>query len=159
VCGLHLGPVPKYGLEVRRLNLCQIVEPIEMIVRPVSTMIRVQIGNLDAAERELVRCREIMASGEDWRGLVGAVARAEAIFAAAEARFEDAERQFEKAAEIFRRYQVRFEEPDALYYWGRALHGSGDHARENESSMRQSRSTSDAAPVSDGSSASKRPER
>jgi tetratricopeptide (TPR) repeat protein len=74
----------------------------------------------------------ILENGEDWRGLVGAVARAEAVTAAAEGKSQDAERQFEKAGEIFRRYHVPFEEAEALYYWGRALNASGEHARANE---------------------------
>jgi tetratricopeptide (TPR) repeat protein len=73
-----------------------------------------------------------MASGEDWRGLAGTVVRAEAVVAAAAGRFEDAEAEFEQSTEIFRRYQVPFEEAEALYYWGRALNVSGDHARASE---------------------------
>jgi tetratricopeptide (TPR) repeat protein len=104
----------------------------EVLVRPVSATILVENGHLDAAERDLVRCREIMAAGEDWRGLTGTVLLAEAVLAAAQGKFKGADTHFEKATEIFRRYQVPFEEADALYYWGRTLHGSGDHARANE---------------------------
>jgi len=104
----------------------------EILIRPVSAVIQAQIGQLDAAEHELVRCREIVASGEDWRGLAGYVALAEAVVAAAKGRFEDAEPQFERAAEIFRRHQVPLEETEALYYWARALNAAGDHARANE---------------------------
>jgi len=104
----------------------------EILVRSIIASICVQIGSLDAAERELVRCREIMALGEDWRGLAGFVVRAEAVVSAATGKYEGAEAQFEKAIEIFRRYQVPFEEADALYYWGRALNASGEHGLANE---------------------------
>jgi tetratricopeptide (TPR) repeat protein len=104
----------------------------EVPIRPVSALIRVELGQLAAAEHELVRCREIMASGEDWRGLAGVAVLAEAVVAAAEGRFQNAEAQFEKSAEIFRRYQVPFEEADAFYYHGRALNAVGQHERANQ---------------------------
>jgi tetratricopeptide (TPR) repeat protein len=104
----------------------------EILIRPVSALIQVQLGQLGPAERELQRCREIMASGEDWRGLAGAFVLAEAVVAAANRRFEDAESRFEKAVEIFRRYQVLFEEADALHYWARTLNAMGEHGRANE---------------------------
>ena len=86
----------------------------------------------DRAHPHLTRCREILGNGEDWRGLAGKVARAEAVVAAAEGKHEDAEKQFERAIEIFRRYHVPFEEAEALHYWGRALNASGEHSRTNE---------------------------
>ncbi|MGA9721285.1 MAG: AAA family ATPase, partial [Candidatus Binatus sp.] len=104
----------------------------EILVRPIIASICVQIGHLDAAERELVRCREIMALGEDWRGLAGFVVCAEAVVAAATGKCEEAEAQFEKAVDIFRRYQVPFEEAEALHYWGRALNAAGEQGRANE---------------------------
>lgn len=73
-----------------------------------------------------------MAAGENWCGLAGFVVLAEAVLAAAEGRPKDAGAQFEKAADTFRRYQVPFEEADALYYWARALNASGEYARANE---------------------------
>ena len=111
---------------------CESQPGYEIVIRPVSALIRAQMGQLDAARNELVRCREIFAAGENWRGLTGFVVLAEAVLAAAEGKPEDADAQFEKATDTFRRYQVPFEEADALYYWGRALHGSGEHTRANE---------------------------
>jgi tetratricopeptide (TPR) repeat protein len=104
----------------------------EFLIRPVSALIRVEMGQLAAAEQELVRCREIMAMGEDWRGLAGVAMLAEAVVAAAEGRFQNAEAQFEKAAEIFRRYQVPFEEAETFYYHGRALNVAGQHDRASQ---------------------------
>ena len=73
-----------------------------------------------------------MAAGEDWRGLLGQVVRAEAVVAGAEARFGAAEPLFASAVEIFRRHQVPFEEAETLHYWGRALVVAGDGGRAAE---------------------------
>ena len=89
-------------------------------------------NRVDDAHEQLTRCREILGNGEDWRGLAGKVARAEAVVSAAEGKYQDAETQFEKAVEIFRRYHVPFEEAEALHYWGRALNASGEHGRASE---------------------------
>ncbi|MGC2304395.1 ATP-binding protein [Candidatus Binatus sp.] len=94
--------------------------------------IHAEMGFPERAHPHLTRCREILGNGEDWRGLAGKVARAEAVVAAAEGKCDDAERQFEKAIEIFRRYHVPFEEAETLHYWGRALSASGEHGRANE---------------------------
>ncbi len=91
-----------------------------------------EIGYPERAHPHLTRCREILGNGEDWRGLAGKVARAEAVVSAAEGKYQDAETQFEKAVEIFRRYHVPFEEAEALHYWGRALNASGEHGRASE---------------------------
>ena len=82
----------------------------------------------EQAHPHLARCREVMAAGEDWRGLAGHITRAEAAVAATEGHFEAANQQFTKAAEIHRRYQVPFEEAETLHYWGRALLAAGDRA-------------------------------
>jgi tetratricopeptide (TPR) repeat protein len=92
---------------------------------------------LEASDRSreaiphLERCREIMAGGEDWRGLAGEVARAEAVVAAAEGRLIDAETCFERALSIFQRYTLPWEEAESLLLWGRAL-GPTDEPRANE---------------------------
>jgi tetratricopeptide (TPR) repeat protein len=79
------------------------------------------MGRMDEAKSELGRCREIMAEGEDWRGLAGLVEWSEAAIAAAEQRFEDADHHFAAAIEIIRRYSMRTHEGPALSEWGRAL--------------------------------------
>ncbi|HEY6298209.1 MAG TPA: AAA family ATPase [Candidatus Binatus sp.] len=91
-----------------------------------------EMGCPERGHPHLSRCREILGNGEDWRGLAGKVARAEAVVAAAEGKYEDAETQFEKAVQIFRQYHVPFEEAEARHYWGRALNASGASARANE---------------------------
>ena len=124
--------------------------PDEIIVRT-----RLVAGDADTrrtheAQPHLVRCREIIANGEDWRGLVVVVARAEAIVAAAEEKYEDAEAQFAKAFQIFQRYHVPFEEAEALHYWGRALNNAGEQARANEKLDAAIAITGAAVPVGGG---------
>jgi tetratricopeptide (TPR) repeat protein len=106
--------------------------PIELETRTALVLVYADLGRILQAVPHLNRCREIIGDGEDWRGLVGAVARAEAVVAGAEGKYQDAEAQFEKAVEIFRRYHVPFEEAEALHYWGRALNASGEHGRAHE---------------------------
>ena len=53
----------------------------EMEARPELGLILVEAGRLGEAQSHITRCREIMASGEDWRGLAGFVVRAEAVIA------------------------------------------------------------------------------
>jgi tetratricopeptide (TPR) repeat protein len=91
-----------------------------------------EMGRTSEAKVHLARCREIMAAGQDWRGVAGDVTRAEAAIAAAEVRFTDADTLFEAAAGIFRRYTSPWEEADTFYYWGRALLAAGDRARAAE---------------------------
>jgi tetratricopeptide (TPR) repeat protein len=105
---------------------------IEVDIRSELTALYVDSARANDAKSQLARCREILGNGEDWRGLTGKVARAEAIVAAADGKYEDAELQFEKSVQIFRRCHVPFEEAEALHYWGRALDASGDHGRANE---------------------------
>ena len=90
------------------------------------------MGRTGEARSELARCREIMAAGEDWRGLTGLVEWSEAAIAVAEKGFDDADRHFALAIEIIRRYSMRTHEGPALCDWGRALLAAGhrDRARE-----------------------------
>lgn len=70
-----------------------------------------------------------MEQGEDWRGLIGYIARAEAAVAAAQGRLEEAETQFEQAIETFRRYSCVWDEAEALHLWGRALLNAEERMR------------------------------
>ncbi len=102
------------------------VVPFELHTRAELASIQAETGQAELAHSHLARCREILAAGEDWRGLVGHIARGEAVVAAAERRFDDAQSQFARAVEIYRHYQVPFEEAEALHYWGRAMIAAGD---------------------------------
>jgi DNA-binding CsgD family transcriptional regulator/tetratricopeptide (TPR) repeat protein len=81
------------------------------------------------AQPHLARCREILANGEDWRGLAGRAALAEAAAAAAEGRIGAAEADFERAAEIFRQHARPWDEAETLLLWGGALLGAGLRGR------------------------------
>jgi tetratricopeptide (TPR) repeat protein len=102
---------------------------VEMVNRPELTLLYADTNRHEEAKPHLARCREIMAAGEDWRGLAGHVARAEAVIAAADGDLGGAEARFDNAIRIFRRYQVPFEEAEALYYWGHALLSASDSQR------------------------------
>jgi tetratricopeptide (TPR) repeat protein len=104
---------------------------VEMWLRPELALLLAENGECDHAESQLTRCREIVDSGEDWRGLAGAVARAEAVVAAAEGRSKDAESCFERAIATFTRYSLPWEQAETLLQWGRVL-SAGDEHRANE---------------------------
>jgi len=86
-------------------------------------------GDALQALPHLQRCREIVGAGENWFGLAGSVARAEAVVAAAQGEYAVAGAHFEKAVAIFQRYCLPWEEADTLQYWGRALLAAGERAR------------------------------
>jgi ATP/maltotriose-dependent transcriptional regulator MalT len=92
-------------------------------------LIAAEAGRPADALPHLARCRAILANGEDWRGLPGRVAQAEAAVAAAEGRIGEAEADFERAAEIFRRYSCPWDEAETLLLWGGALLGAGLRGR------------------------------
>jgi len=91
----------------------------------VSTGIAVVPG-VDDAIAELERCREILASGDDGRGLTGVIARAQAVVAAARGSWRESEAQFIKASETFRRLGMVWQEAHTFQSWGRALQAGAD---------------------------------
>src|SRR4030095_167788 len=104
----------------------------EMQMRPALSRAHAELGQYDAAEQELARCREIVAAGEDWRGMSGDVALAAAVLAAARGRYQEAEGEFEAALSIFFRYSAPWEEADTLECGASALVAAGDRARAAE---------------------------
>jgi tetratricopeptide (TPR) repeat protein len=102
---------------------------IEIDIRSELTVLYVDSARANEALPELARLREIINRGEDWRGLAGHVALAEASVAVAEGRFREAQGHFEAAVEIARRFQVPWDEAAALQRWGRALVTAGEHQR------------------------------
>ena len=104
----------------------------EMQMRPALSRAHAELGQYDAAEQELARCREIVAAGEDWRGMSGDVGLAAAVLAAARGRYQEAEGEFDAALSIFCRYSAPWEEADTLECWASALVAAGDRARAAE---------------------------
>ncbi len=72
------------------------------------------------AAPHIARCREILAQGEDWLGLAGREALAEAVFAAARGQGAEAASQFERAIEIFRTLSLAWDEAVAYELWARS---------------------------------------
>jgi class 3 adenylate cyclase len=83
-------------------------------------------GNLPVAEARLARGRALVENSEDWRGMVGALARAEGAVAAAHGDTAAAAAAFERALETFRRFEVPFDEAEVFVVWGRCLLDLGD---------------------------------
>jgi tetratricopeptide (TPR) repeat protein len=106
--------------------------PLEMWIRPHLASLYVHMGRCEDALPHIIRCREIIAAGEDWRGLLGGVALAEAVAAAANNKFDEAERRFEEAFRILDTYSLCFEKAETLYWWGCALNAAGEHVRATE---------------------------
>jgi tetratricopeptide (TPR) repeat protein len=104
----------------------------EMLNRPLLATVYVEKNQLEASRSQIVRCQEIVAMGEDWRGLVGQVECAEAVNLAAAGRFADAEAHFEKAVAISSRCPVAYLQADARCHWGRALNAAGKYSEANE---------------------------
>ena len=96
-----------------------------MLDRPDLALLYIEMGRLEEARAQLARCHEIMSEGEDWRGVAGRVALAEAVLAAAEGDLEAAGPQFERALDIFRRYGLPWDQAEAFHLWGRACAAAG----------------------------------
>jgi class 3 adenylate cyclase/tetratricopeptide (TPR) repeat protein len=97
-----------------------------MVYLPHLALLLAETGQAGEARARLARCRTIMAAGEDWRGLAGHVARAEAATLAAEGQLDAAGPHFEQALAVYRRYTLPWEEAEAHISWGRALRAAGD---------------------------------
>ena len=105
---------------------------MEMMYRPDLAFFQTAMGNLGDASLQLARCREIMAAGEDWRGLGASVARAEGRLSAAKGQMVEASSHFRAAIEIARRYCLPFVEAETEHSWGNALLESADAAGASE---------------------------
>jgi hypothetical protein len=78
------------------------------------------------ARQHLDRAGTLMTPQEDWRGLTGRFALAEAVILAAEGSLSAAAGGFQHARDIFRSRGLPWEEAEASLLWGRALRGAGD---------------------------------
>jgi hypothetical protein len=111
---------------------------VEMWTRPELARLSSQEGRLAEAEQHLVRCRAIVATGEEWRGLAGRLALAEAVSASACNDLSSSERWFDRSRQIFQRWSLPWAEAEALCEWGRALALAGrrSFAREKYNAAR-----------------------
>ncbi|MBE7518518.1 MAG: AAA family ATPase [Thermoflexaceae bacterium] len=78
-----------------------------------------EAGEAAGAERRLRRIREILAAGEDWRGLAGRAALAEAAQAASQGQLAVAATHFEHALRVFRELSLPWDEAEAYEVWAR----------------------------------------
>jgi tetratricopeptide (TPR) repeat protein len=102
-----------------------------MVVRPELALVYLEMRQQEDAVAQVSRCREVTGS-EDWRGLGGHLARAEAAVATGEGKLDAALAGFESAVTIFRKYALPWEEADTLQRWGRALTAAGQNDRAAE---------------------------
>jgi DNA-binding CsgD family transcriptional regulator len=85
-------------------------------------LLLVETKQLKEAEEQLNRVREVLAEGEDWRGLSGRAELAEAAVAAAHSQTEASD-HFERAIDIFRRYSLPWDEAEAWEVWAQLGRG------------------------------------
>ncbi|HMD10947.1 MAG TPA: hypothetical protein VKG90_01320, partial [Marmoricola sp.] len=85
----------------------------------------------DEAAAHLARCEQVLATGDDWRGLVGEVALARAAVALRAVDYRAAGVAAEQAVAVFDDHRLPWRQVAALHTWGRALadHGRADEAR------------------------------
>jgi tetratricopeptide (TPR) repeat protein len=88
----------------------------------------------DQAAAHLARCEQVLAAGDDWRGLVGEVALARAAVALRDADWRSAGVAAEQAVTVFEDHQLPWRQVAALHAWGRALSG---HGRTDEAAARR----------------------
>jgi hypothetical protein len=103
---------------------------------PSEVWLRARLAELGSTERDhaaahLARCEQVLAAGDDWRGLVGEVALARASLALRDADWRSAGLAAERACTAFQDYRLPWRLSVALRAWGQALAGSGrvDEAR------------------------------
>ncbi|TDD26909.1 hypothetical protein E1218_11815 [Kribbella turkmenica] len=88
--------------------------PTELAARAELARILADTGEVAEAEQQLARCDEIMAAGEDWRGLAGVVELARGVVTGA----DDA---YQRAVDVFTAYRLPWRRAAAVKAWGRSL--------------------------------------
>ena len=91
----------------------------ELPCRAEEALLLLETGRLAEAQPHLDRCREILAAGEDWRGLAGRTALVEAVNLAANGKRFEAEEHFQQAVDIFRQYTLPWDQAEAYEIWSR----------------------------------------
>lgn len=106
--------------------------PAELAARIDLALCQGERGAPARAREHLDRAGTLMTPQEDWRGLRGRHALAEAVILAAEGSLPAAAGRFQHALDIFRGHGLPWEEAEASLLWGRALRGAGDWRRADE---------------------------
>ncbi len=114
------------------LSLAGPVLPFELNARAEMAFLAIIGGETEKAASHLPRCRQILAGGEDYRGISGRVALAEAVVAAGLGDHASAARYFSRALEILVRYDLPWEQAQAWEFWGNAMLAQGERAGASE---------------------------
>jgi len=104
----------------------------ELPVRAELALTLADAGRPEDARRHLSHAEEMLAGGEDWRGVAGRVELARAAILVAEEEPASAEGPFADASQIFRRLGLVWDEAEALHRWGQARRQAGDRAGAQE---------------------------
>ena len=104
----------------------------ELATRVELTLALADTGRPKDATPHLDRAEEILAGGEDWRGVAGRAHLATAAVLAAQDGGDQAEDAFRTAIEIFERLGLSWDQADGLQRWGHARLGAGDRTGAQE---------------------------
>jgi len=89
-------------------------------------------GRPAAGQSHLEAARVMVPATEDWRGVAGRLALAEAMSADARDDVSGAQAAFQQAIDVSRRFGLPWEEAEAFLLWGRILQRRGDAIRAAE---------------------------
>lgn len=95
--------------------------PAEVMLRAELALLAADCGQPKAGRADLARCQEIIAIGEDWRGIAGRVAMAAAVLAASEGKPAEAAGTFDAAVRTFRAHACQWDEAEAWSLRAKAL--------------------------------------
>jgi DNA-binding CsgD family transcriptional regulator len=104
--------------------------PIELKTRTALAHIAVELHDAAAARAHLRRCYDLMAGGENWRGLLGRVALAEGEVLMASGDQHRAEEAFARAVEIFQQHDLVWDTAEAYLTWSRITGAKGFEKRQ-----------------------------
>ncbi|MCX6021571.1 MAG: AAA family ATPase, partial [Chloroflexi bacterium] len=94
---------------------------IELTLLPTSSAAAAAVGKLDQADRRLREAYAILELRQNWCGLAGDVALAEALLRGAQGRDAEADAAFQRTIANYQHYGLPWDEAAALDRWGRML--------------------------------------
>jgi DNA-binding CsgD family transcriptional regulator len=95
--------------------------PFTLVASTELAILHATTGRVRDAMAHLARCRQILGKGEDWRGLAGRTALAEAVVAVGSGDLGEAGLHFDRAIATFQKYSLPWDKAEALHLWGRGL--------------------------------------
>lgn len=99
--------------------------PMEVAMRAELALLCAESGRADEAELHLARCREVIIHDEDWHGLAGRVALAQAATSGLAGCVDEAEAHFARALATFQRYSLPWDEAETCTIRGQVLARAG----------------------------------